>query len=184
MRPKYMRIKPTSWGPPLVITSMLGAFSPGALAQIVSNGGFEIPLVAPGSATYTAGQSFGGWTVDSGSVSVDGECPFSGLQSAHLSSSTTTVHQDLNTIVGAQYTISYARTCEYGCGNGCDAVGHGVFVAWGAETVFDYYTGAWAPNSYMFVATDITTRVSFSSYKDISLDDISVVPASYPLVIR
>ncbi len=179
-----MRIKPTSWGPPLVITSMLGAFSPGALAQIVSNGGFEIPLVAPGSATYTTGESFGDWTVDSGSVSLDGECPFSGLQSARLYSSTTTVRQDLNTIVGAQYTLSYARTCGTGPVCGCDAVGHGVFVAWGAETVFDCYGDIWARNSYTFVATEATTRLSFRSYKDISLDDVSVVPASYPLVVR
>ena len=177
-----MKIEPTSCRLALVITITLGALPSGALAQSVSNGGFEIPLVAPGSAIYTAGQSFGGWTVDSGSVSLNGECPpFSGLQSASLSSSSTTVHQDLNTIVGAQYTICYARACGNGCG--CDAVGHGVFVAWGAETVFDYWTGGWAHKSYTFVATDVTTRLSFSSYKDISLDDVSVVP-SYPLMIR
>ncbi len=173
-----MKIRPTSWGLAIVIGIMVGAFSPGALAQIVSNGGFEIPLVAPGSATYTAGQSFGGWTVDLGSVSVDGECPFSGLQSAHLSGSTTTVHQDLNTIVGAQYTLSYARTCVFGCGNGCDAVVHGVFVGWGAETVLDYSGDEWGRSSHTFVATDVATRLSFRSYKDISLDDVSVVPAA------
>jgi hypothetical protein len=179
MRPRSA--EPTSWGLALVITITLGAFAPSALAQIVSNGGFEIPLVAPGSATYTAGQSFGGWTVDLGSVSLDGECPFSGLQSARLSG---TVHQDLNTIVGAQYTLSYARTCEFGCDSGCDAVGHGVFVSWGAETVLDFWTDGWARHSYIFVATDVTTRLSFRDYRDrsISLDDISVVPATQPRI--
>jgi len=177
-----MNIKQTSWGLSLVITIMLGAYSPGAVAQIVFNGGFEIPLVAPGSATYTAGQSFGGWTVDLGSVSLNSECPFSGLQFAGLSG---TVHQDLNTIAGAQYTLSYARTCEYGCGNGCDAVSHGVFLTWGAETVLDNSsTGGWARSSHIFVATDVTTRLSFRDNKGISLDDVSVVPASYPLAIR
>ena len=52
------------------------------------------------------------------------------------------------------------------------------------ETVFDFYTDGYARNSYIFVATDVTTRLSFRHYKGISLDDVSVVPASYPLVIR
>ena len=163
-----MRIKPTSWGPPLVITSMLGAFSPGALAQIVSNGGFEIPLVAPGSATYTAGQSFGGWTVDLGNISLNNECctgnSFSGLQSAYLSG---TFHQDLNTLVGAQYALSYARGCS------CDAIHHHeVLLSWGTESVTNRFTElGWGRSSYIFVAADVTTRLSFTGM-DILLDDV------------
>lgn len=170
----------SSLGLVLIITITLSAFPPGALAQIVSNGGFEIPLVAPGSVTYTNGQSFGGWTVDLGSVSLQSQCPpLSRLQSAYLpwTFGSNTIHQDLNTVVGNQYILSYTRACGDGCG--CDAITHRVFVGWGAKSVTDDRAWNWAENSYIFTATGTTTRLSFSG-SDVSLDDVSVVPVAPP----
>ncbi|HKQ37651.1 MAG TPA: hypothetical protein VJ063_06195 [Verrucomicrobiae bacterium] len=155
---------------------MLRGSAPDGSAQIVSNGGFEIPLIAPASAIYTASQSFGGWTVDIGEIWVNHDLfsPISGFQSAYMPAESA-FHQDLNTTVGHQYIVSYARAC------GCDAYRHTVAVSWGAESVTNQYFDFGATSSHAFTATESTTRLTFSTTSgDIMLDDVTVAPFAPP----
>jgi alpha-tubulin suppressor-like RCC1 family protein len=165
---------PRRWAAFLAIALQGPGFDGGA--QIVSNGGFEIPRVAFGSATYTAGQSFGGWTVDVGEIWVNYEfsSPISGLQSAYMPFGGA-FHQDLNTTVGTQYRVSYARGC------GCDAFQHTIVVSWGTESITNRHLDFRGSNSHTFTAADITARLGFRSNGDVLLDDVSVVPLSAPL---
>lgn len=81
----------------------------GVPSGIVVNGDFELPDVTGGQ-TFTAGQSFAGWFVESGSVRVfdatdGGNVPIEG-QSLRLVADGSTVDQDVVTEVGKQYQLT------------------------------------------------------------------------------
>src|SRR5437867_2014812 len=66
--------------------------------NIVSNGSFEIPDIGTSAGvTYSAGQTFGNWTIDSASVDlIKGWQAADGLQSIDLSGlDAGSIHQDL-----------------------------------------------------------------------------------------
>ncbi|HYF66323.1 MAG TPA: DUF642 domain-containing protein [Herpetosiphonaceae bacterium] len=77
--------------------------------NIVQNGGFEAPALAT-YRTYTAPTTFSGWTVSAGSVDLETIwLDFEGSQSLDLAGvSPGTIYQDLCTMPGIQYKLSFA----------------------------------------------------------------------------
>ena len=98
----------------LLSLAITGAASPAAAAtpDLISDGSFETPVVAPPWIQVRAGQSLGNWTVDAGNVELihNGGNAADGQQYVDLDGSNAagTIHQDLSTKLGARYTIRFA----------------------------------------------------------------------------
>ena|SRR2546421_5948490 len=144
------------------------------IADIVRDGGFEKPIVTnnpKGFREYNAGQSFRTWTVASGSIDLIGTYWVSahGAQSVDLDGSNAgTIYQDLSTISGTNYSLSFALA-----GNPvCAPTVKQMQVWWGSTLVatlsFDT-TGhsttnmGWRYHTYKVQATSAVTRLSFAS---------------------
>lgn len=86
------------------------AESQAARPNLVRNGSFETPNVAPEGEIFTAGETIGTWKVQTGSVQVLGSAfqARSGDQSLDLSGNGRgSVFQDLNTVPGSLYRIKF-----------------------------------------------------------------------------
>jgi choice-of-anchor C domain-containing protein len=156
--------------------------------NIVTNGDFEVPDAGSTFVTYRAGQSFGGWTVESGDIDHTGTLwqAASGRQSVDLNRcSTGLIHQDLSTIPGQTYLLRFALA---GNPDGEPAIKQ-MEALWDPTSVgrlsFDT-TGrsrssmGWGHQQYTVVATASVTRLWFRSltagcYGPV-LDDVSVMP--------
>lgn len=82
-----------------------------AMADLVSNGGFELPVIPGNFASHSSGSSMGAWTVSSGNVDHIHLfwAPAEGLQSLDLNGSGAgSISQTLTTVVGQQYVIRLA----------------------------------------------------------------------------
>ena len=139
---------------------------------IVQNGSFEIPVVSEGFDTYTAGQTFGDWTVEAESIDlISGNYwqAADGHQSVDLSGTTNgTIFQDLNTTLGKTYDISFALS---GNPEGEPSI-KSIEVWWGSnllDTLSFDITGksnsnmGWTYHNYTATATSNTTRLRFKS---------------------
>lgn len=143
---------------------------------IVKDGDFEQPaLNSTPYREYTAGQTFGAWTVESGSINLVGTywVAAHGIQSVVLSGPTFgagTIYQDLSTKPGASYTLSFARAGDPG--GGCEATVEDMQVWWGSRLVdmvsfntkgHSLSNMGWETLSYKVQATSTVTRLRFVS---------------------
>jgi choice-of-anchor C domain-containing protein len=166
--------------------------------SIVANGDFEAPVVTgqngfgvPNVDWYFAGQTFGNWTVESGSIDLYREPEWqagSGSQSVDMSGQGPgIIYQDLATTPGQLYTLGFLLA-----GNPAQSEGSRVKrldVHWGgtlaASPSFDV-TGqsetdlGWVPLSYDVRATGSTTRLRFESLENSrggpAIDRVTVTP--------
>jgi choice-of-anchor C domain-containing protein len=169
----------------------------------VANGDFEDPDVSmsPGNyPTYSAGESFGGWTVASGNINHVGNDtvtpPWPGWQAASGSQSVDltgqeagTIYQDLSTLTGQTYLLSFAMAGNpYG-----DPAVKTMEVWWGSTLVdtvtFDTagYSNSnmgWTYHDYSVATSDPITRLKFKSLTDgvygPALDDVAVASVAIP----
>ena len=142
------------------------------LAQIVSNGDFETPVVEPGDLNFilfSAGETFPGWTVDSGSVALTATYSFDQRQQFLVLGGA--IHQDLPTIPGVDYSLSLT------IGFGGDDIPPPLTISWGTNTLQVHHQAASQAYSFSFMANDAVTRLGFSSRNyDVLVDDVTVVP--------
>jgi choice-of-anchor C domain-containing protein len=166
------------------------SFSGGVAQDIVTNGDFETPDAGPGWVVYHAGQTFGGWTVESGTVEHKGVWQDArGRQSVDLTGvGAGAIYQDLATVPGQTYQLRFAMAGNPGGGPAVKRME----VWWGDTGVdtpsFDT-TGrtsddmGWRYQQYSVTATAAVTRLRFKSLIEgvwgPALDDVSVTrPAS------
>jgi choice-of-anchor C domain-containing protein len=139
-------------------------------ANVVTNGDFEVPNAGSSYVIYKAGQTFGGWMVESGSVDQGGTWQVAnGNQSVDLSGEGTgAIYQDLSTIPGQTYLLRFAMA---GNPYGGPAVKR-MEIWWGntlVDTLSFDITGrstssmGWVYHEYTVVATANVTRLRFKS---------------------
>ena len=113
-----------------------------ASANLVFNGGFELPVVPAGTfVEYHAGDEFSGWRVVAGSIDLcnmysNGE-PEEGLQSVDMNGSEAgTIEQDIATTTGWMYNISYWVSMDFAVSTTCDiTMPKTLFTYWGGVLV-------------------------------------------------
>lgn len=157
--------------------------------SIVDNGDFEMPN-AGSFVTYSAGQSFGGWSVQLGSVDHVGTYwrAARGKQSIDLNGvGPGTLYRDLPTIPGQTYVLHFAVS-----GNPtCAPVVKSLEVWWGESRIdglsfdtagHDTANMGWLYKDYHVVAQASPSRVRFRSMVDglcgPALDDVSVIASA------
>jgi hypothetical protein len=143
----------------------VGALSVSA-ANIVANNSFELPAISYGS--WTENASIPGWTLGSGpAIEVQNHVagsPFAGDQFVELDSTgESSIYQDLPTIAGAQYLLSFAFSARPG------VLVNSMGVFWDGSSVTTVNadgTGLpdtrWIVYSFNVVASATTTRLQFS----------------------
>lgn len=195
--------------------------TPAFAAELVVNGGFDDDAVPSGGfIIYDAGQTIGGggWTVlgnggNSGLNLSTGYTEFAvsfvsqaGPNSFDLTASGNTgpasgIYQDIATIAGQQYQLSFWLGNADGSSNGSYTqpsaltltIGNGPSTLFSnADTTFESIN--WQQNSVFFTATDATTRIQFNNAtvgdNFAGLDSVSVMavtavpePAAWALMI-
>jgi choice-of-anchor C domain-containing protein len=153
-----------------------GAAKPAAAAPVpfnlVNDGGFEQPPVSAPFQDYTAGQTFGGWTVDSGSIDLIGSYWKSqeGLQSVDLNGTTPgTISQNVgNLVAGKQYQLSFWMASNVAGGPAVKSLaasvnGHLLGVASFDGTGKTYSNMGWQRFTYNFTAASASTKLAFQS---------------------
>jgi chitinase len=139
-----------------------------------ANPSFETPVVPGGGvATYSAGQSFGGWIVGSGSVDAVGTALWNaayGTQSLDLNGGAPgSIYQDLSVVPGQSYTVSFMLAGNPGCGG---PARKSVELSWGGSVVnvYDFDTTGHSPPDLGFgvhqatlVAAAATQRLEIKS---------------------
>ena len=157
--------------------------------NVVTNGSFETPIVrSPGYDLYRAGDTFGGWTVEAGSIDHISKNLWQasdGLQSVDLTGSpgSGTIYQDLPTVPQETYQLSLDLA---GNPNGAPAIKQ-MEVWWGPmllDTATYDTTGnsnwnmGWSSRTYKVTATTAITRLRFKSltagYFGPALDNVHV----------
>ena len=169
----------------LIQRQVAGATTP----ELVTNGGFERPALMPG--TWSNFASIPGWTEDAPKTCgieiqnhVAGS-PFEGKQFTELDSNCATeIHQDLATLKGKRYRLSF----EFSARPGRGAADNILQVWWNGRLIDTEQadgTGlmdtAWRRFSFTVRATGATTRIAFadagvSDSYGTYLDAVSVVP--------
>lgn len=149
-----------------------------AKADLVVNGGFETPVVTGFYYNiYSAGQSFTGWTIGQGSVALltdqynpgHSDLPYQGNQALQLASTqggNGSIYQDLATMPGTTYTLSFAFAS-----NPFAAENVSMDVAWGGATIaslsaapsHDLTNSGWVVESFSVTAAATTTRLEFTN---------------------
>lgn len=155
-----------------LIVAMAPLTAQAAGQNIVKYGGFENPVVSSGFTEYSAGQSFGGWTVGAGSIDLvknDYWIPAQGSQSVDLDgSSAGTIYQDLPTVGGSSYSLSFFLAGNPVCGPAVVQMQ----IWWGTTLVdtLSFNTAhhstahmGWLNHGYTVQATGTVTRLSFVS---------------------
>ena len=144
-------------------------------SQLASDGNFSNVPLSNSFNTYQNGASFGGWTVERGSVDLIGtywQSPPTGGQSVDLNGwDDAAIATQLTTVPGQTYTVTF-----YQSGNpdgGPATKGVEVSAAGSAQNFnFTSSTGhsrtnmQWQQNTFTFVATSATTTLRFSSNVD------------------
>ncbi|MBO9532419.1 MAG: Ig-like domain repeat protein [Solirubrobacteraceae bacterium] len=174
----------------------------GAAVPLLTNGSFETPVVSMSNETFSAPGSIEGWTIEAGSVDVTadqhlgGAVTAAGAQSVDLSGlQPGTIHQDLPTVAGARYRLSFAYSAGPGfvSAEGCttDYALKRFDASWGATALGPYQADAtghdgatmdWRYAQYLVAAPTSTTRLRFHSLSPgacgMYLDDVSVAAAA------
>lgn len=159
-----------------------------APVELVNNGGFEKPPVAPGH--YTNLTSIQGWTEDlpkQCGIEIQNHVagsPFEGTQFTELDSNCSTeIHQDLTTVPGRHYRLSFAFSARPGTG----AADNVLQVWWNGRLIDTEQADgvglkdtSWRRFTFRVRATGTTTRVAFgdagvSNGLGTYLDGVSVV---------
>lgn len=122
----------------IAIISMLGAFAQVCCANIVSNGGFELPALAASTDVYAAGSgSLPNWTI-SGTSGIDHvRSTFwqsaEGIQSISLNwTSPSAIEQTLVTVPNQKYLLTFSLAAERPTVN---ATIRTIDILWGGNTV-------------------------------------------------
>jgi len=150
----------------LAVTGML-LLPTASFADLVTNGGFEAPDIAPG--TYQLYSSILGWTADKGVIEIQDHVagsPFAGAQFMELDSNqSSSAYQDLSTTAGASYALSFAFSARAGT----PASDNILAIYWDGnllDTLTANGTGFsdtnWHVYSYTVAATGATTRLKFA----------------------
>jgi choice-of-anchor C domain-containing protein len=157
------------------------------LTELVKDGGFEKPALSGNFSEYNAGQTFGKWTVTNGSidlVTASYWMPAQGVQSVDLDGSNAgTISQNLSTVPGTSYSLSFALAGNPVCGSQVVKMQ----VVWGSSVVatLSFNTAGhsttsmgWKHHKYTVQATSATTTLSFvsltQSYCGPALDIVAV----------
>jgi hypothetical protein len=137
-----------------------------ARANIVANPSFELPAIPNG--TWTLNDSLPNWSLASGPyIEVQNHAagsPFDGNQFVELDSTgESSIYQDLSTIAGAQYFLSFAFSPRPGVA--VNSMG----VSWNGSSVTTIHadgTGlpdtSWTVYSFTVTASSTITRLQFS----------------------
>ncbi len=169
----------------------------------VSHGSFETPFLGESNLTvltFSAGQTFGGWTVASNTVDLVGTLwqAADGVQSVDMSgTSAGAIYQDVATVPGQQYYLHFALA---GNPSGGQTIKTNQ-VWWNGsllDTVTFNITGhsvtamGWTNLEYLVTATGTTTRVQFVSLNSgdygpaldqVILEAVPPPPADYSVII-
>jgi choice-of-anchor C domain-containing protein len=157
----------------------------------VSNGSFEEPAISIPYQVFSAGESIGGWVVESGTIEIVG--PYwqaaAGRQSVDLSGIwdlVGTIYQDIPTIPGQEYTVRFAFA-----GNPEDGATKQMKVFWNASEIADLTVDTagrsladmgWSYYTYKVTATSTSSRLAFQSltlnFLGPVIDDVSVTPVA------
>lgn len=159
-----------------------------APVDLVTNGGFEQPAIPPGHFAILA--SIPGWTEDLPKhcrIEIQNHVagsPFEGAQYTELDSTCSTeIHQDLTTVRGHHYRLSFAFSARPGTG-----AADNILQTWWNGRLIDTEQAdgiglsdtSWHRFSFRVRATGTTTRIAFSdggvsNSVGTYLDDVSVV---------
>lgn len=157
--------------------------------NLVSNGGFELPVIQSPYVTYPVGNGIDSWTIESGSADLVKAAywqQFEGVQSMDLNGAATgTIYQDVPTVPGKSYYLHFALAGNYVVA----PVIKTNQVWWNGsllDTVTFNTTGhsstdmGWTNREYLVAATATTTRIRFvslvSSGGGSVLDGVSLLP--------
>ena len=144
-------------------------FAVPASAELVTNGGFEAPAIPNHSFSYL--HSIPGWTLASGpAIEIQNHVagsPYAGNQFVELDSSANSgMYQDLSTVVGRTYELSFA----YSARPGIAANSTGINVSWGGLSVANpdlsgigLTDTSWKVYKYDLKADSTTTRLQFTA---------------------
>jgi choice-of-anchor C domain-containing protein len=175
----------------VVLLASVGVVS----ANLVTNGGFEMPTASPPFTTIFTGNGLTGWTIASGSIDlINGYWqPHSGDQSIDLSGdSPGMISQNISTIPGNSYDVSF-----WMAGNPDKQEVKTLGVYWNGAELGTTYTFDSTGHTYSSMgwkevtipglkATGTSTEIGFLDIAPINyptdpygvaLDDISVVPS-------
>jgi choice-of-anchor C domain-containing protein len=170
-----------------LIVTTAGAANLGA-QNLVTDGSFENPALpsAASFSTILAGNSFGAWTVTSGSIDLIRTywAPSDGFQSVDLNgNAAATISQNVATTAGQRYTLRFSIA-----GNPDGAFDKTMRVWWGAQDLgtFTFTQAGWTKTNMGWqtitltdlVATGSSTTLSFAAVTTgaigIALDNVSV----------
>ena len=160
--------------------------------ELITNGGFEAPSIAPNGFQPTT--TVPGFTVTSGNVDLISSPTYSvnsGNQAIDLVGSgvsTGSIAQTFNTVLGQAYKLVFAYSANGGCAGACSAtvsVGSGGFTSTTGGTAANASTfsaaggAAYTAFTGFFTATGTSTTLSFAdtsgqTNQGVFLDDVSV----------
>jgi len=161
-----------------------------SFANLVTNGGFESPDIGTGS--FQQLSSISGWTAGTGLIEIQDHVagsPYEGAQFMELDSNqSSSAYQDLATVAGQTYTLSFAFSARPGTGAGDNILG----IYWDG-TLLDTLTADgsnlrdtdWHVFTYTVMASGGTTRLQFadqgvSNSLGTYVDAVSVDSAAVP----
>jgi hypothetical protein len=167
--------------------------------SIVLNGDFENPSIPADSFAYFP--SIPGWQLAFGNMieiqSGIAGTPYQGSQFVELDSTASSgIYQDLATIAGARYDLSFAFSPR----PGIPAIQNQLLVSWGGQTVatlgpvggVGLENTVWTVYNYVLTASSSTTRLefadlgpsdSFGTYIDaVSVSAVAPEPNSFALI--
>lgn len=162
-------------------------------SNLIVNGGFETPNLAPGTWAVYPDASQTSWVVESGAgLEIQDHAagtPIEGEQLAELDSNNSSViSQSFVTVPGGKYRFSFWYSPRPNVGSGDNTVGAAVKVVSDETTILSSTIGAvavgggdtsWEEYVYNFIAVDASTKIVFSDLGTNNsfggyLDDVSV----------
>ena len=175
-----------------VILSTLGLSSHAICAaqNLIQDGGFETPLIAPAVRTYGFGEAFGPWQVYAGNIEHHGDFAASGLQSVRVTSGV--LYQFFPTVPETLYRVTFSRFSQPALLPEEPGLTPptSVNVGWlslggtGGDVVIDepLVGDIWESHSYTFLAKDPWSVLYFGTYagSEVFVDDVSVTVALEP----
>jgi len=161
-----------------------------SFANLVTNGGFEAPDIAPGS--YQLYSSILGWTADKGVIEIQDHVagsPFEAAQFMELDSTqSSSAYQDLATTAGTTYLLSFAFSARPGYGPTENILGiywDGALIDTLTANGIGFGDTDWHVHTYNVTASGATSRLEFadlgvSNSLGTYVDAVSVETAPVP----
>ena len=140
-----------------------------ARADMILNGGFEAPVIT--NPSFSTFQSIPGWTTAFGpGIEIQNHVagsPFEGNQFVELDSSANSgMYQDIGTVIGQQYLLSFAYSPRPGVAansTGIDVLWGGSLVSGIAQSGVGLSDTAWQIFTFNLTATSDVTRLQFNA---------------------